>query len=60
MPRDGSDPDHPPTRGERRAARQLAARERMAKHGKGLGEVYRNAVLKRLARQKSSKSGAKD
>jgi hypothetical protein len=35
-------------RAERRAQRQKAKREAMRKHGATTGEVYRNAVLKRM------------
>jgi hypothetical protein len=49
-----------PTRGERRARRRQSERERIQKHGKNLAQVYRNAVLKRLADQRKSKTGAED
>jgi hypothetical protein len=37
-------------RAERRERRKQAARERMQKHGARTGQVYRDAVLKRLRR----------
>lgn len=47
---------HEPTRQERRDERKRAERERLAKHGAGLRQVYINAVLKRLRpRGKSTK-----
>jgi hypothetical protein len=41
-------------RAERRDRRRQAERERMKKHGARTGEVYRNAILKRL-RKKAGK-----
>jgi hypothetical protein len=41
-------------RAERRDSRRQAERERMKKHGARTGEVYRNAILKRL-RKKAGK-----
>jgi hypothetical protein len=35
-------------RAERRASRKRSERERMKKHGARTGDVYRQAVLKRL------------
>jgi len=42
-------------RAERRDQRRQSERERMKKHGGRTGEVYRNAILKRL-RKKAGKS----
>jgi hypothetical protein len=39
--------EHPLTRGERRAQRKAAERQRMPQHGKALGIVVRNALLRR-------------
>lgn len=39
------------TRQERRERRRRKERERIPQHGKGLGRVYRDAVLKRLKRK---------
>lgn len=38
-------------RADRRDQRRQAARERMQKHGAGIGEVYRNAILKHLKKK---------
>jgi hypothetical protein len=46
-PRDG--------RAERRDRRRQAERERMKKHGARTGEVYRNAILKRLRKKAGKK-----
>ena len=44
--------DHPrDERAERRERRRQAKRDAVKKHGAKLGEVYRNAILKRLRRQ---------
>jgi hypothetical protein len=45
-------------RADRRERRQAAERERMRKHGARTGEVYRNAVIKRL-RKNAGKHQAK-
>jgi hypothetical protein len=39
--------EYPEPRQERREKRKTAREARMQKHGKGLGSVYRNAVVKR-------------
>ncbi|MCL2149645.1 MAG: hypothetical protein FWH51_01760 [Dehalococcoidia bacterium] len=39
--------EYPEPRQERRERKHRAERERMAKHGKGLAQVYKDAVLKR-------------
>jgi hypothetical protein len=45
--------DHPrDEQAERRERRRKAKRDAMRKHGATTGEVYRNAVLKRLRRRK--------
>ncbi len=36
------------TKQERRAKKLQKKRERMPKHGKGLAQIYKSAVLKRL------------
>ncbi len=38
-------------RADRRDRRRQRERERIKKHGAGTGEVYRNAVLKRLKKK---------
>ncbi len=38
----------PETRQERREKKQLKKKERIAKHGKNLASVYKDAILKRL------------
>lgn len=47
-----SEPSRPEplTRAERRQARQAAERRRMPQHGKGMGIMVRNAMLRRTAR----------
>jgi hypothetical protein len=45
MPRDDEPRDE---QSERRERRRKAKRDAMRKHGSTTGEVYRNAVLKRL------------
>jgi len=45
--------DYPEPRQERREKKRQAEREKMAKHGKNLVQVYRDAVLKRLRRGQS-------
>jgi hypothetical protein len=42
-------------RAERRDQRRQAERERMRKHGARTGEVYRNAILKRLRKKAGKK-----
>lgn len=42
-------------RAERRDRRRQAERERMKKHGARTGEVYRNAILKRLRKKAGKK-----
>ena len=47
------------SRQERREKKRLAEREKMAKHGKGLAQMYKDALLKRLGFGKDrSKNGA--
>lgn len=51
----GDDADHPrDSRADRREQRRQSQRERIRKHGARTGEVYRNAILKRL-RKKAGK-----
>ena len=40
--------DYPEPRQERRERKRRAEQERMAKHGKGLAQAYKDAVSKRL------------
>ncbi len=42
------EPAHRDERSERRERRRERERQRMKKHGARTGEVYRNAILKRL------------
>jgi hypothetical protein len=42
-------------RAERRDQRRQAERERMKKHGARTGEVYKNAILKRLRKKAGKK-----
>ena len=50
--------DERKTRQERREERRLKKRQKMRQHGKGLAQMYRNAVLKRLRRKGSKKGGS--
>ena len=45
------DPTPRDDRAERRDRRKQNQRERMKKHGARTGEVYRNAILKRLRKK---------
>lgn len=45
------DGPYPESRQERRGKKLQAERERMAKHGKGTGQVYKNALLKRAGKR---------
>jgi hypothetical protein len=40
-------------RGERREKKRVSRMSKMIKHGKGLAKVYRDAVLKRLKKEKA-------
>lgn len=40
--------EYPESRQERRDKKRQAEREKMAKHGKGLAQIYKDALLKRL------------
>ena len=42
------------TRAERRQRRQEAARQRMPEHGRGMGVMVRNAVLRRIKNDASA------
>ena len=44
--------NHSETKQERREKKLKKKQERIQKHGKGLGVIYRDAVLKRLGRGK--------
>ena len=43
------------SRQERREIKRHAERKRMTKHGKGLAQMYKDALLKRLDRKASMK-----
>ncbi len=45
------------TRQEQREERARKEKERQAKHGKGLGKIYRDAVEKRLRGKRDSGPG---
>jgi hypothetical protein len=45
--------DFPEPRGERREKRRFSRMSKMIKHGKGLAQIYRDAVLKRLKKDKT-------
>ena len=47
--------DKPETRQERREKRLKKKRERISKHGKGLIQMYKDAILKRLRGRKRGK-----
>jgi hypothetical protein len=44
--------DYPESRQERREKRRRAEREKMAKHGKSIVQMYKDAILKRLGLKK--------
>ena len=46
--------EFPESKQERREKRRAAREAKMAKHGKGLATVYRDAVMKRLGLDKHS------
>jgi hypothetical protein len=50
--------DYLEPRQERREKKQLAEREKMAKHGRGLAQMYRDSILKRLGWGKSKPGGS--
>ena len=51
------DSNYSESRPERRDKKREAEREKMAKHGKGMAQMYRDAILKRLGlRKKEPKS----
>jgi hypothetical protein len=47
--------DEPETRQERREARLKKKREKMPQHGRGLGRVYKEAILKRIRHLREEK-----
>ena len=47
--------DSPQTRQERRERKLTAKRERIAKHGKNLARVYKEAILKRINKLRKDK-----
>ena len=47
--------EYPESKQERREKRRAAKEAKMAKHGKSLAVVYRDAVLKRLGLSKPDK-----
>ena len=49
--------EFPESREERREKKRLAQREKMAKHGKGLAQMYRDAIMKRLGLGKKEPKG---
>ncbi len=49
--------DEDKTKGKRREDRRMKKRQKMKQHGKGLAQVYRNAVLKRM-RRKNQEGGS--
>ncbi len=51
--------DEEKTRQERRESRRLKKRQKMKQHGKGMAQMYRNAVLKRL-RRKNPEGGSNE
>ncbi len=51
--------DEENTRGKRREDRRQKKRNKMRQHGKGMAQMYRNAVLKRI-RKKEAKQGGSD
>ena len=42
------DSNYSESRPEKREKKREAEREKMAKHGKGMAQMYRDAILKRL------------
>jgi hypothetical protein len=40
--------EFPESRQERREKKRLAEQEKMAKHGRGLAQMYKDAIMKRL------------
>jgi hypothetical protein len=44
--------EHPEPRQERRERKRQAERDKMDKHGKGLAQMYKDAVAKRLGENK--------
>ena len=46
------DDNHSETKQERREKKLKKKQERVQKHGKGIGAIYKEAVLKRLGRGK--------
>jgi hypothetical protein len=46
--------EYPESRQERRDKKRQAEREKIAKHGKGLAQMYKDALLKRLGWGKKS------
>ena len=44
--------EYPETRPERRDEKRQSLRAKMEKHGRGLVQMYRDAVLKRMGKQK--------
>jgi len=47
------------TRQERREKRLEKKREKMPQHGKGLGRIYKEAILKRISHLRSDKEKRK-
>jgi len=51
--------DEPETRQERREERLKKKREKMPQHGKTLGRVYKEAILKRIRHLRGEKEKGK-
>jgi hypothetical protein len=47
--------EYPESKQERREKRRVAREAKMAKHGKSLASVYRDAIIKRLGLKKPDK-----
>jgi hypothetical protein len=47
--------EYPQSKQERREKKRFAEEAKMAKHGKGMAQHYRDAVLKRLGIRKAEK-----
>jgi hypothetical protein len=47
--------DEPETRQERREERLKKKREKMPQHGRGLGRIYKEAILKRIRHLRTEK-----
>jgi hypothetical protein len=52
--------DEESTRGKRREEKSLKKRRKMKQHGKGMAQIYRNAVLKRIRDKESEQGGSNE